>query len=364
MSATQTRFLAIAAAVLFGAAQAGATGTDAGTDISNQASVDYTVGGVNQPDVNSNTVTFKTDRRILLTVAEVGGAYTDVAPGSTAQVLTFTVTNNTNEAADFRLVATQDGSGTTDAFGGTDAFDATNVQVFVDNPSAGTPGVFDAADTATFLDEVPEDATRTVFVVSDIPLSLANNSTAGVTLTAIAAQPGTATVLGSDWTATAGADTANAIDTVFGDVAGDTDANRDGRHSDDDAYRIRTATLTVTKTSTVTSDPFNGATNPKRIPGATVEYCVTVSNAGSVPATSVVLTDVLAGQPVTFVNGSLFTVDSGATCTGGDAEDDGATGADETDPNGASESGGTVSATFSSVPAGAGKALRFSVTIN
>jgi uncharacterized repeat protein (TIGR01451 family) len=86
------------------------------------------------------------------------------------------------------------------------------------------------------------------------------------------------------------------VDTVFGDVAGDTDGARDGRHSDDDAYRIQTATLAVTKTSTVISDPFNLTTNPKRIPGAVVEYCITVENTGSASATAVVVSDVLTGS--------------------------------------------------------------------
>ena len=65
MSATKTRLLAVTAGVLLAAAQAGALGADtnAGTDINNTATVDYTVGTVNQPDVNSNTATFETDRR-------------------------------------------------------------------------------------------------------------------------------------------------------------------------------------------------------------------------------------------------------------------------------------------------------------
>src|SRR5512138_2080179 len=125
MSWFQTRILAVTAGVLLAAVQAGATGTASGTSVNNQATVDYTVGTVNQPDVNSNTTTFVVDRRVLLTVAEVGGAYTDVAPGATAQVLTFTVTNNTNAVMDFRLDVSEDTTGTTDAFGGTDDFDAT-----------------------------------------------------------------------------------------------------------------------------------------------------------------------------------------------------------------------------------------------
>ncbi len=40
-------------------------------------------------------------------------------------------------------------------------------------------------------------------------------------------------------------------------------------------------TLDVTKLSSVISDPVNNATNPKAIPGALVEYLITVSNTGS-----------------------------------------------------------------------------------
>jgi uncharacterized repeat protein (TIGR01451 family) len=112
----------------------------------------------------------------------------------------------------------------------------------------------------------------------------------------------------------------------------------------------------------VISDPINFGTNPKRIPGAVIEYCITVQNNGDAAATSVVLTDVLTTQPVTYVTGSIFTED-GTTCSGGTAEDDDAAGVDEA-PNGGSQSGGTVSATFTTVPAAAGKAMRFRVTIN
>ena len=38
--------------------------------------------------------------------------------------------------------------------------------------------------------------------------------------------------------------------------------------------------MNVSKVSTVISDPVNGTTNPKAIPGATVEYLITVNNTG------------------------------------------------------------------------------------
>lgn len=76
-----------------------------------------------------------------------------------------------------------------------------------------------------------------------------------------------------------------------------------------------TATLTVVKTSTVISDPINGTTNPKAIPGAVVQYAVTVTNTGTaaVDASTVVITDPLpvgvslsvATPTVVFTNGTL-----------------------------------------------------------
>ncbi|WP_299192100.1 proprotein convertase P-domain-containing protein [uncultured Erythrobacter sp.] len=43
-------------------------------------------------------------------------------------------------------------------------------------------------------------------------------------------------------------------------------------------------TLNVSKVSSLISDPVNGSTNPKAIPGATVEYLITVTNTGGEPA--------------------------------------------------------------------------------
>lgn len=365
MKLSHLKYLA-AVLLLAGVQQAHAVGTAQGTSVANTATVDYTVGGVNQPDVTSNTATFLVDRRINLTVAEVGALYTDVTPGSTAQVLTFTVTNSTNGTQDFRFLTTNDATGATDPFGGTDDFDPTPpILVFVDSNANGT---YEAGtDTAIFLDEIPADATRTVFVVANIPLGQATNNTAGITLTGVAANAGTAGALGLDATQTAGADTPGVVDTVFGDVAGDTDAARDGRHSDDDAYRVQTAAITVTKTATVISDPFNGATNPKAIPGAVIEYCLQVANAaGGVIATNVVVSDPVPAN-TTFVAASIFaggTVTGGVCNADGTAEDDNNTGADETDPNGGNITAGTVSTTVPSVAAGVTTTSRFRVTIN
>jgi uncharacterized repeat protein (TIGR01451 family) len=56
-----------------------------------------------------------------------------------------------------------------------------------------------------------------------------------------------------------------------------------------------TATLTAVKTSTIVSDPMNGATDPKAIPGAVVRYAITVTNTGTAPVdiSTVIITDPL-----------------------------------------------------------------------
>lgn len=62
--------------------------------------------------------------------------------------------------------------------------------------------------------------------------------------------------------------------------------------------------LTVTKVSAPFSDPVNGTTNPKLIPGALADYTITVSSPSSytVSANSIVVIDELPGSVGLFVN--------------------------------------------------------------
>lgn len=118
--------------------------------------------------------------------------------------------------------------------------------------------------------------------------------------------------------------------------------------------------LTVAKSSTVVSDGIN-PTNPKAIPGAVLRYCLLVSNSGSGTATGIAMSDAVPAS-MTYVPGSLH---SGATCAAAtNAEDDDNSGADETDPFGASVSGSTISAEAASLTASNSFALTFSATVN
>jgi uncharacterized repeat protein (TIGR01451 family) len=121
------------------------------------------------------------------------------------------------------------------------------------------------------------------------------------------------------------------------------------------------AQIVVNKTNSVISDPVNGAANPKMIPGATVRYCILVTNNGPAGALTVITTDALP-PATTYVPGSMK---SGTTCVGASTvEDDNNSGADESDPFGASISGSTIVAITSSLANAAVMAITFDVTIN
>jgi uncharacterized repeat protein (TIGR01451 family) len=338
-------FVTAALALLFAATHAHAAGTASGTTITNTATLNFSVGGVAQTAQNSNASTFVVDRKINMTVAQVTAADVTVVPGATSQVIAFTVTNTSNATLDFALSAANK-TGGTGPNGGTDNFDATNIRVFVDS---NANGVYDPAnDTATFIDELPADSSKTVFVVVDIPAGRANGDLAAVTLTATASEGGTGGSLGTTVVQTTGADTTG-VDTVFADGAGDTDSARDGKFSAAGGYKVVTATVAVTKTSAVISDPFNNTTNPKAIPGARVRYTLTVTNSGSATATSVVLTDAIPTNTTYVANSITF---NSATRT------------DAADGDNASFASNTVTVNIGSVANGATATVTFDVTVN
>jgi len=119
--------------------------------------------------------------------------------------------------------------------------------------------------------------------------------------------------------------------------------------------------ISVTKVSSLISDPFNGTTNPKAIPGAVMEYCILISNTGSATLTSISASDPLPAK-FTYAAGTMT---SGSTCAGATtSEDDNSTGSDESDPYGASISGTTITGTAASLTAGGAFALKFRGTVN
>ena len=331
----------------------------ANTLIQNKALLTFDVGGtptsiVSSPAGNStiggNLVTdgafteFREDRVINFTVAEVGGTDTVIA-SSTAQVQTFTVTNNGNAPQDFLLAAIQQANGTADPFGGVvDDFAPTNVKVFVDTNATGIPAgdvYLAGTDTGIFIDGLGAGETRTVYIVADIP-AVADGSLAVMTLVAQVAEDTTVAanetaivnadsaivndnngnaspggtfgfgteirVVAAGGVVAATADNPAVMDTVFNDPAGATaidedatgtdtqDAAQNGQHSDSDSYTVQAAALTVSKNAAILWDPVNVTTNPKAITGAYMTYTIVVTNNGAASASLTSMADTLVAE--------------------------------------------------------------------
>lgn len=320
-----TAALALLGSIIW-AGTASAAGTASGTSISNLSTLSYSVGGVGQPDIGSsaagNTVgagtatTFTVDNKVNLSVVETGTTVTSVAPGSSNNITTFTVTNLGNTPQGYTLVAANQGV-TTNIAGVADSFDVTGLQVFVD--SNGNNIYNAGVDTATAISTLTPDATVSVFVLANIPAAQANNTQANVTLTATTTTTATTTAVSE----TAGADTAG-VDIVFADTAtveanfvGESTA-RNAQGTARDAYRVAAATISVAKTSTLLCDPFNFTTNPKHIPGAIVRWTVTISNSATATASAVLtsLSDTLNANTLHDANLVVPTVSVCSSATG------------------------------------------------
>ena len=280
-----------------------AVGTDAGTSINNIATVGYKVGGVDQATIDSPPTTFVVDQVVDFVVAEADGADTSVGAGEQDAVARFTVTNTGNETQDFALSVA-------DLVGGSvfsaDTIDTTGLTIFVD---ANDNDVYDAGtDIATFIDELSADGTAganviSVFVLGDIP-GTADGSVpdaANIELTGTAHVAGGAAALGAAEAESGVNDDPNTVQIIF---AAAVDAGATATAAGQDGYLVGLASLAALKTSTVVLDPL-GQASPLAlaIPGAFVQYEVTITNTGGLPATEVQVTDTISSD-LTFAAGT------------------------------------------------------------
>ncbi len=279
-------------------------GTPAGDTISNTASIVYDVGGTTQTAIESseggNSVpgsgsptTFIVDEKVDLLVTPDSGV-TVSAPGTTVAI-TFTLTNEGNGTRDFSFASLA-------AIAAGDDFDPT---------TCSTP----ANEVAVISGD-----TRTITINCAIPATgvggVINGATANVDLKA------TAVGALADAAADAGTDNQNIEETVLADGSGTTTdgAPRNADHSAINTYTVSTANLTVTKTEAITTMSFDADDNAGtgtngnevdvtggetlfHIPGATVEYVVSVANgAGAANATNLTITDTFPIGTLNFVS--------------------------------------------------------------
>ena len=322
-----------------------AAGTAAGSTITNSVTVSYEVSGVDQTDASASD-NLTVDRKVNLTVARSDNTATSVPPGAEDRAVTFQVTNTSNDTLDFDLSAAQVTTGGAAGITGTDGFDVTTpFTYYLDDGD----GVLDGGDTViTHINALAADTSVVVHVVADaIPLSLANGLRAAIVLTATAHANDSASTLGAALVE-ATSNTAG-VDTIFADAAGATDSARDAAHSAIDDFVVSAAALTATKSSTIIAGTgvFEAGA---AIPGATIEYCITVTNAaGGAAATNLAISDNVPTE-VTYDSGFGVKV-GGANCS--------------TPGVGAGSYGsGVVSGTIATLNAGSSQTLIFRATIN
>lgn len=287
------------ALVLLFSQQAFAVGTDAGVTIANQAQVDYDVGGVGQsfilsdPGGNSTpgdaitsgalSTDFVVDNRVDFTLVEFGLlTHTDVTPGEQNAIVQFRLENTGNATQDFRLVINNLLAADPDVHGLADTQNMDNLQIYVDADLSGAP---DFINDLNYVDELIEGGIVNIFVIGDAALALLDGAVANVELDAIVADSGAAGLGGDTSEDDTIANGLLTVEVVFGDDLGD------GVETAQDGYLVGSAALEITKAATLISDPFNNTTNPKAIPGAIIEYVITVANTGGETATNVVITD-------------------------------------------------------------------------
>ncbi len=270
------RLLAISGVLLFGQ-QAMAIGTAAGTAVDNTVSVDYDVNGVDQTDLTSS-VSFVVDRRVDFTLLAQGAALVDVTPGETDSFFDFLLTNDSNSPLDFAMTLNELVGGAVRA--STDDANMALVDYAVSADSVAGADPDPIRGGAQFVDQLAADDSIRIRVFGDAALAMLNGQVAGVQLDATAREPGSAaaTVLAEDPNTDLG------VENVFAD------AGNDAVESDVDGWIVVSANLAVTKSYAVIAGDL-GSGLP--IPGATVEYTITVVNSSATAADAVVIADAI-----------------------------------------------------------------------
>jgi uncharacterized repeat protein (TIGR01451 family) len=279
-----------------------AAGTTSGTVVGNIATINYSVDGTAQPEVGStelgNTTgpgaetTFLVGTTINLTLVEDNTTFTPVAAGSLLQATSFVLTNLGNDSQGYNLTAANSALA---VFTLADAFDVSAFAYYVDVNGDGLLDGLDTLITAGNLLSLAPDASIELLVTATIPVSEVDGTQSTISLTAVTTTAGGAIPV----VETAGVFDSTVVQIVFSDpstVAAGTDPGQfegDASAIALDAYRVLTAALTVSKTTSVYSDPANGLVNPKAIPGAILTYTISIVNNGSGTATGISIADIV-----------------------------------------------------------------------
>jgi uncharacterized repeat protein (TIGR01451 family) len=262
------------------------TDTLFGTGVTNTATLSYTSGTTTIGGINS-TVDFVVDRKVIFSVTDnqLGADPVAVNAGDDA-VTVYTIQNDSNAPISFLLPVPPTGT----------------TYSYVDPTDGTTLITVESTDSAAIIPLATGNATTPVTVEITVTLTVPNDADSGdqifTPLNIVAVEPATNATIGGGVTAgdqivateSSEAWDEDVIQTItIGDLL-----NADGVSVELDntqEFVVAASDIALVKSVAILSDPVNGTTNPKAIPGAVVEYTLTITNSGLIAATDVVLSD-------------------------------------------------------------------------
>jgi uncharacterized repeat protein (TIGR01451 family) len=255
-----------------------ARGTPAGTDISNQATVVYSIRGDTYTH-RSNVATTRVDELVNVSVVWQDSGAVPVSPGDTGGVLNFRVVNTGNGTEAFTLSGNSSGGG---------EFSPALAGLSLDTNGNG---LYDAGVDVLYVPTendpvLPADGSLAVFVINTIPGSVSDGNRGNSQLTATSrtgtGAPGSSVAAAGD----------GGGDAVMGTSGGSAHAAG--------TYRVSVAAVSILKAARIL-DP-SGESSP--VTGAVITYVLTVTVSGSGTAEDVVITDAIP-ENTTYQGGTL-----------------------------------------------------------
>lgn len=261
--------------LLLSASYAYGAGTSAGATITNQASVSYDAG-TGTVVASSGSVSFKVQELVKATVAKLDASDISISSPQTDAAMKFKIKNDGNGSEGFKIVVTQDSG---------DEFDVTLGNIYIDDGD----GILDTSVDTLYDNANPDalaaDAEITIWVTSTIPGSLTDNDKSNLNVSAVSA-----TFINDGQSNPA----AGAVVIGGGDLATDA-VNAVAISSITSTFVVSDIDVTITKAITATRDNL-GADGNQAVPGAEVDYILTVTVTGTGTANNVIVTDDLPDE--------------------------------------------------------------------
>ena len=284
-----------------------AVGVPAGTSITNNVTVNFTVGGV--PGVAFDTDVFEVQEVINVDVSWQNAGNVSVSASSVQQVLTFLVTNTGNGIESFSLALNNSPIVVDD-------FDPFNGNIYLDGNSNG---IFDGAPTDPLYVPGANDPllnangidSQIIFLVSDIPALVSTGQTGISELTVNSLTAGAAGAASGTNLNGLGD---GGVDAVVGVTQASDVANG--------VYEVNISPIDVNiiKSAQVISDGAGCVTAPcSPIPGATIRYTLQVNITGVGTVNNLVITDPIPTN-TTYVVESISLDGAPQTDSGVDAD--------------------------------------------